>query len=387
MAMQYINYIKAKTNTVLSRKSETPVLSDEDERFLTQITSQGQPKPVVSHGGDPQVALMDGAQNIALPPLTPNELTEEPELTNSTRAETSPPKKKSWNWLRRDSRDARNTTANDLQDIASDLKNRTEESPEEVAARKEEEDMQLVLDRLNLAAIDNRVFSVSDETQALLKEFTQVLKDLINGVPTAYKDLESLLTNSDQQIQKTYNSLPSFLQKLVEKLPNAMTASIAPEIMAAASARAASYGVNLEKTGKAAGAASKFMKTPSLKDLITKPTAITGLLRSIVQFLETRFPAFAGVNVLWSMALFLLLIVFWYCYKRGKEARLEKERALTDEEVKKLEAQWQRDHPDSEYGMGRPLPATTTAAPGASIEEVQAGIVEADSARSLAVGK
>jgi hypothetical protein len=46
------------------------------------------------------------------------------------------------------------------------------------------------------------------------------------------------------------------------------------------------------------------MKVPSLKDLVTKPGAVAGMLRAIMNFLKLRFPAFMGMNVLWSLSLF-----------------------------------------------------------------------------------
>lgn len=122
--------------------------------------------------------------------------------------------------------------------------------------------------------------------------FTLVLKDLVNGVPTAYQDLESLLTNSEQQLQRSYKHLPDFLQKLIEQLPSKMTESITPELLAAAAERPA-----LQKS------AAKF-KVPNLKDLVTKPGAVAGMLRAIMNFLKLRFPAFLGMNVLYSLALF-----------------------------------------------------------------------------------
>lgn len=162
-----------------------------------------------------------------------------------------------------------------------------------------------ILERLNLAADNNRVFSISDETQELLRKFKLIFKDLINGVPTAYHDLEMLLTNGNKQLQKTYSELPGFLQKLIEKLPERWTESLAPEILAAASERVARSGVNVENVGKAAAAANKMgLQVPSLKELVGKPAAIVGMLRSIVAFLRARFPAVLGVNVLWSTALF-----------------------------------------------------------------------------------
>jgi hypothetical protein len=178
----------------------------------------------------------------------------------------------------------------------------------DVEAKKEEEDMATVLEKLNLAAVNNRVFSVSEETQELLQRFNQVFKDLVNGVPTAYDDLESLLTNGDRQLQRTFNHLPGFMQKLITQLPSRMRETIAPELMAAAAARAEKSGMNTAnaaKAAKAAGAAKKMgFKTPTLKDLVGKPGAIASIMRSIITFLRARFPAFLGMNVLWSLALF-----------------------------------------------------------------------------------
>jgi hypothetical protein len=77
--------------------------------------------------------------------------------------------------------------------------------------KKEEEDMAIVLERLNLAAANNRVFSISDETQVLPQRFNQVFKDLINGVPTACNDLETLLKKRRQTAIKDVQ-LPTFLQ-------------------------------------------------------------------------------------------------------------------------------------------------------------------------------
>ncbi|KAJ9610493.1 hypothetical protein H2200_005270 [Cladophialophora chaetospira] len=389
MAMQYINYIKAKTHIATARKSEAPVLSDEDEKFLDHIVSEENPPPLPARPDvpqpvkDAQLALMDGAQNIPLPPGTPSELAEEPDLIqdgDKSVTETSPSKpRNAWSWLRRDSRDVKqqqnDATAADLGDIAADLRKRElEETDEEKQAKKEEEDMTIMLDRLNLAAVNNRVFSISDETQELLQKFNLVFKDLINGVPTAYDDLEKLLTNSDRQLQSTFNSLPGFLQKLIERLPETMTKGFAPEIMAVAAERAQKSGVNMENAGKAAAAAKKMgLKTPSLKELVGKPTAITATLRSIMGYLRARFPAFMGVNVLWSLAMFVLLFVFWYCHKRGREVRLEKERQLTEEEMRKLDVEYKAEHPEAN--------PTTTAAEGAPIEEVEAGMKEVEAAQ------
>lgn len=70
----------------------------------------------------------------------------------------------------------------------------------------------------------------------------------------------------------------------------------------------------------------------------------------------------------------VLLFVFWYCHKRGREVRLEKQRQLTEEEVEKLDADYKARNPD-----GVPM---TTAAEGASMEEVEAGVREVDAMKS-----
>lgn len=72
----------------------------------------------------------------------------------------------------------------------------------------------------------------------------------------------------------------------------------------------------------------------------------------------------------------MLLFVFWYCHKRGKEVRLENERRLTEEEVRKLDVEYQIEHPGE-------VP-TTTAATGASMEEVRAGVKEVEAAKAKA---
>lgn len=235
-------------------------------------------------------------------------------------------------------------------------------------AKGEEDDLTQILERLNLSAVNNRVFSISDDTQSILRKFNLVLKDLINGVPTAYHDLESLLTNEDGQLQKSFNHLPGFLQKLIEQLPDKVTEKFAPEFLTMAAEKAGKSGISLEEATKTAEKAKKMgLRIPSLKELVGKPAAIAGMSRSIVSFLQARFPALMGMNVLMSLALFskdgliyiliastssppfpyllpfvssisylywlliVLLFVLWYCHKRGREVRLEKEKSKTED--------------------------------------------------------
>ena len=67
----------------------------------------------------------------------------------------------------------------------------------------------------------------------------------------------------------------------------------------------------------------------------------------------------------------VLLFVFWYCHKRGREVRLEKERLLTEAEIAAL------DDDDAPTTSSDALPMTT-APTGASIEQVEAGMRETE---------
>lgn len=69
----------------------------------------------------------------------------------------------------------------------------------------------------------------------------------------------------------------------------------------------------------------------------------------------------------------VVLLVFWYCHKRGRDVRLEKERELTEKEVAQLEKEWE--------AMEKEDISSTTAPEGASIDEVRAGIEEVREAR------
>ncbi|CAK7241064.1 MAG: hypothetical protein STHCBS139747_002521 [Sporothrix thermara] len=161
--------------------------------------------------------------------------------------------------------------------------------------------------------------SLSAESAALVRRFVTVLKDLVNGVPTAADDLKNLLDDRDGTLARGYERLPSSLRKLVSQLPNKLTSSLGPELLATA---AASQGVVYEGE-KAGGRLKTGAKT--LLPLLTKPNAIVKMLKAIMNALKLRWPAFIGTSAIWSVALFLLLFVLWYCHKRGREVRLEKE--------------------------------------------------------------
>ncbi|KAL4897285.1 hypothetical protein BDV59DRAFT_87302 [Aspergillus ambiguus] len=383
------------------RKSQDPVLTPEDEAFLRNIMTEQPANPSADNPLSPVSPAEPGPVNLQSPVSPVEEFGRElgeqerkaraskeqaraqPQSQPSNPEGSSQPEKKwrPWDWIRKKSNhEKKENKLETPKETPAESKDLPTTDKTDTEAKQETEDMTDILERLNLAADNNRVFSISDETQELLRKFKLIFKDLINGVPTAYHDLEMLLTNGNKQLQKTYSDLPGFLQKLIEKLPERWTESLAPEILAAASERAARSGVNVENVGKAAAAANKMgLQVPSLKELVGKPAAIVGMLRSIVAFLRARFPAVLGVNVLWSIALFILLFVLWYCHKRGRETRLENERLVTEEEIKKLNEQASS---DERIRVTETL--TTTAPAGASPTQVREGVMEAQRSRDSA---
>ncbi|KAL4980744.1 hypothetical protein BDW66DRAFT_37322 [Aspergillus desertorum] len=408
------------------RKSHDPVLTPEDEAFLRTVTAEsstGQDAVPAPRDGGEQPAWSADAETPALDqtPTSPveefgRELGEqersksaaglEPSLSGNNNAEnevtrageslketvkgketaklkrSKSPEKKRRPWSMIWKKNEKKTHQPHTQEAAPATSTNDSSVTEQ---QRENADITAILDKLNLAADNNRVFSISGETQDLLRKFKLIFKDLINGVPTAYHDLEMLLTNGNKQLQDTYSNLPSFLQKLIEKLPEKWTESLAPEMIAVAAERASRSGVNVDNIGKAAAAANKMgITVPSLRELVGKPAAIVGMLRSIMAFLRARFPAVLGMNVLWSLALFILLFVLWYCHKRGREVRLENERLVTEEEIEKINqesAAGTTAETETTPQIRSTETLTTTAAQGASMSEVREGIKEAQEAR------
>ena len=340
--LKMLDYLKAKRGkspAQVATADAAPILTAEDEDFFRRITTEVAtpsatelpptlpprphelPETGNPTGNDAQVVLRDHDHDSEPPtsyfPAEGSAHTSRglDDVADSTSSDKKA--KSKWSWMRRDSRDAKKkSTALGLksaaeQGKASDTAMNEQRSELDVEAEKEEHEMANALEQLNLAAVDNRVFSISKETRELLAKFTLVLKDLMNGVPTAYNDLESLLTNSDDQLSKAYKHLPSWLQRLVQQLPSKMSKSVTPEVLAAAAEKHGVKSKYAEMAAHGAGKAGLKVKVPSLKDLVTKPGAVAGMLKAILNFLKLRFPAFLGLNVLYSLGLFGQLP--WYC--------------------------------------------------------------------------
>lgn len=318
-------------------KSPSPVLSPTDEQFLERIVEEADTppplpaRPTPLETGNP----VGNTQQLVLRPSTPDDVPPAPPAAEEAPAEENVKgkakakekvvdalhkKSNRWSFLQKSG------TKKDKKHNGSKAPHADEaETADPNEAAKEKQDISSVLDSLNMSAVNNRAFSMSAESQLLIQKFTVVLKDLVNGVPTAYDDLVHLLDDSQDTLQKNYKHLPSYLQKFIKTLPQKLSTTMAPELLAT-SAETAGMGA-AEKGGMKHAAAKAGLRVPSLKDMVTKPGAVVGILKAIMNFLKLRWPAFLGTNVLLSLGLFVLLSFFWYCHKRGKEVRLASEAA------------------------------------------------------------
>ncbi|KAK5657738.1 hypothetical protein OQA88_2811 [Cercophora sp. LCS_1] len=335
-----------------------PVLDDDDQNFLERLTSS------FSHWGEAEPE--DEGPKPALPPRvkTPDltwdsdsesfrrmaEMDEAPKDATATKTKEKKPNRLSL-LLRRNTK--KGTTSTSLTPPAD---NKLAVPTPEVD--REKDDLTRVLDDLNLSARNNKAFSLSEESTELVRKFTVVLKDLVNGVPTAVDDLTSLLDDPDGALAKNYEKLPSSLKKLVTQLPEKLSSTLAPELLAVAAEAQGLSAEDAAAKGGVKGAAKRLLVPKNLKELVTKPGAVVSMLKGILNALKVRWPAFMGTNVIWSLALFLLLFVLWYCHKRGREVRLEKEKSEAEAAVGVVDGERIEELPDDPA-----LPAPTGAAP------------------------
>ncbi|RPA94705.1 hypothetical protein L873DRAFT_1405076 [Choiromyces venosus 120613-1] len=346
----------ADITTTATPQSPKPVLSHRDEEFLEKTLEDTDDQPVV---------ILEGSGRTTpsiSPSITPLATPASETTLGATSSDDAELKGKSkkrekeekaaewkegirnrWEGLRRSASSAVDTKKKgkgkaEEGDVKGKGKGKEKEKLEVKEEKSEEDELRRALDGLNLAAKGGRAFSISPETAQLLDRFTQILKDLVNGVPTAYNDLVELLESSSKTLEETFSSLPSFLQKIIKTLPEKMRDNMRPGLLRAVAAT----------TPAAAAEIEKLSSIPTLKEMVTKPGLLMGILKSMINLLKTKFPmALGGANLAISMGLFrkfliysplrfggaradgsfiVVLIALWYCYKRGREVRLEKER-------------------------------------------------------------
>lgn len=204
---------------------------------------------------------------------------------------------------------------------------------EAATKEKQEKEVSVLLDNLSLSNINNRVFSFSEESQKYYDRFTQVLKDTLNGAPSAYEDMDKLMKDAGPTLEKNFNSMPPFVQTLVKSLPAKLGATLGPELMTAASQKPGNdlktrmeasnqSGAGVQaaeasepKEGEKEGEKRK-RKIPGLKSLTSSNGVVASILRNIVNFLQVRFPFLVSTtNVVMSLAVFSESTILSPCFK------------------------------------------------------------------------
>lgn len=277
-----------------------PILTDDDERFFERLTSDndyvdeaGKRPPLPPRAKTPDYTW-DSDEN-----STPTE-NHNNEVAQVAKTKTSEnPAKRGLSFLvRHNPITAKRTNNNNSADLEP-----TNLAVPLAEEEREKNDLSRVLDDLDLSARNNKTFSLSKDSQDLVSKFTVVLKDLVNGVPTAATDLRHLLEDHDGTLARNYEKLPGSMKKLVTNLPTKLTGSLAPELLAVA---AESQGLKHDRSAKGGikEQAMNLVMPKNFSELLTKPSAIVGMLKAIMNALKLRWPAFIGTNVIWSVALF-----------------------------------------------------------------------------------
>jgi hypothetical protein len=177
---------KSKTHGEKLRKNSEPVFSPDDEAFLHRITSEseGTPPPLPERPHDLHIAGYATENNSQLVPASEASMVPLPDvpdtpsepLASPTSGLASPTekKKKRWSFLNLDGKlRHRKATADALDSAVADSKASGSEPVTAAASepKKENDEIEQVLEQLNLAAVNNTAFSVSDESRELLKKY------------------------------------------------------------------------------------------------------------------------------------------------------------------------------------------------------------------------
>lgn len=328
--LEYFRKKHQSTGSVDSTKAPneqlTPLLAPNDERFLAQVIDEPEGTTVIFHGSQlPQAPAVAPAPDEApadSPPTTAPPVTAgDGDWKQSLRDK--------WGYLgalgtvtaaRLEQAVVGKGKLKEKEDKGKGKEKATEASAESATATpgtatptgtseiiREDQELTEVLERVNCAAANGTVFSSPKAAiKPLIDRFTQIFKDLVNGVPTAYDDLISLFESSSSLMEKTYSSLPSFIKQIIQSMPQKMT----PEVL---------------RTLAATSPALASVGSMGLKEMVTTPGVLTNLYKAIVQLLKARFPMLLGGGVAVGLGMFVLFFGLWYCYKRGKETREERE--------------------------------------------------------------
>lgn len=277
----------------------TPLLTDDDERFLERLTTptddnddDGPAPPLPPRVSTPELTWDSDSESFIKPSPKPA-VQNAPESSSKSKSAGKKPNRLSALFTRSKKKDS------EQQVVAP-----TNLAVPEPELDREQADLTRVLDDLNLSARNNTAFALSQDSTELVRRFTLILKDLVNGVPTAVNDLTSLLDDPDGKLAKNYERLPKSLKKLVTQLPQKLSSTLAPELLAVAAEAQGLSKADAAAKGGLKGAAKRMFLPKNLAEMVTKPGAIVGMLKGIMNALKLRWPAFIGTNVIWSVALF-----------------------------------------------------------------------------------
>ena len=383
-----VHVTTSKANAAVTTAAETPLPADKPGETPTKASSKdfgststpkspeptpGRPREqsVISNDDEQYLEnIVSAAEEPRLPPYDDASDDEQPSLAEAAAAEvakktplpasppTSPARKKSsrysWTGITDPISGGFSFKRNPFNALAPAPAKPLDDKPvqgppTEEEEQKEKKEMANILEKLKLdpSSMQTRALALSDDSRKMLNQFIQILKDVVSGAPHAYEDLDDFIKHREKQIEGLYDSLPPFLQKLVEALPTKAWQYLGPQV--AAGMAAATSGDKTRAQAEQQKQQRSKSYVPSLKSLLSNQGAVTAMLRSILEFLEARFPAaLAGTNVLLSLAVFLLLFVFWYCHKRGREERL----VITDEESKRGRSRESVDDDGEEKTLG-----------------------------------
>jgi len=84
---------------------------------------------------------------------------------------------------------------------------------EAATAERQEKEVSVLLDRLDMSSVNNRVFALSADTQRYYERFAQALRDTIEGVPTAYDDMEQLMRDAGPTLERQFKAMPPLCRR------------------------------------------------------------------------------------------------------------------------------------------------------------------------------
>ena len=297
---------------------ETPVLDDDDARFLELLTAssaaddgdeddEGLRPPLPPRVRTPDLSWDSDTESFVLPGKGKDK--EDKAVGKPAKNSATKSANRFSLFLRRDKDKDKQKQKESDKKATKDGLDPNHLSVADPEVDREKDDLTRVLDDLNLSARNNRAFSLSADSTELVQKFTLVLKDLVNGVPTAVNDLTSLLDDKDGKLAKNFEKLPKSMKKLVTQLPEKLTTTLAPELLAVAAEAQGLSSQDAQAQGGLKGAAKRLLWPKSLADIVTKPTAIVSMLKGIMNALKLRWPAFIGTNLIWSVAIFCMFSV------------------------------------------------------------------------------